>query len=54
MSPPLTIDELDGLPTTASENPPPAAAPEHPNRVLAIDHGPAVAFMSPGPGGITV
>jgi catechol 2,3-dioxygenase-like lactoylglutathione lyase family enzyme len=34
--------ELDGLPTTASENPPPAAAPEHPNGVTAIDH--VVAF----------
>jgi catechol 2,3-dioxygenase-like lactoylglutathione lyase family enzyme len=35
--------ELDGFPTTASENPPPAApAPEHPNGVTAIDH--VVAF----------
>jgi catechol 2,3-dioxygenase-like lactoylglutathione lyase family enzyme len=30
--------ELDGLPTTASETPPPAAALEHPNGVIAIDH----------------
>jgi catechol 2,3-dioxygenase-like lactoylglutathione lyase family enzyme len=34
--------ELDGLPTTASEHPPPAAVPEHPNGVTAIDH--VVAF----------
>jgi catechol 2,3-dioxygenase-like lactoylglutathione lyase family enzyme len=34
--------ELDGLPTTASEHPPPAAAPQHPNGVTAIDH--VVAF----------
>jgi catechol 2,3-dioxygenase-like lactoylglutathione lyase family enzyme len=34
--------ELDGLPSTASEHPPPAAAPEHPNGVTAIDH--VVAF----------
>jgi hypothetical protein len=34
--------ELDGLPTTASENPPPAAGPDHPNGVTAIDH--VVAF----------
>jgi catechol 2,3-dioxygenase-like lactoylglutathione lyase family enzyme len=34
--------ELDGLPTTASEHPPPAAAPEHPNGVTAVDH--VVAF----------
>jgi hypothetical protein len=86
--------ELDGLPTTASENPPPTVAPEHPNGVIAIDHvvvftpdlertasalgdllgepreavqpdrriatlrqeaglGPAIAFMTPGPGAIT-
>jgi catechol 2,3-dioxygenase-like lactoylglutathione lyase family enzyme len=36
-----TLD-LDGLPTTASEDPAPAAAPEHPNGVTAIDH--VVAF----------
>jgi catechol 2,3-dioxygenase-like lactoylglutathione lyase family enzyme len=34
--------ELDGLPTTASHDSPPAAAPEHPNGVTAIDH--VVAF----------
>jgi catechol 2,3-dioxygenase-like lactoylglutathione lyase family enzyme len=34
--------DLDGLPTTPSDNPPPAAAPEHPNGVTAIDH--VVAF----------
>ena len=34
--------ELDGLPTTASEHPPPAAASEHRNGVTAIDH--VVAF----------
>jgi catechol 2,3-dioxygenase-like lactoylglutathione lyase family enzyme len=34
--------ELDGLPTIASEHPPPAGAPEHPNGVTAIDH--VVAF----------
>jgi hypothetical protein len=36
--------ELDGLPTTLSESPVPAAAPAHPNGVLAIDH---VVAMSP-------
>jgi hypothetical protein len=36
--------ELDGLPTTRSESTPPAAAPEHPNGALAIDH---VVAMSP-------
>lgn len=34
--------ELDGLPTTASEQPPRAPAPVHPNGVVAIDH--VVAF----------
>jgi catechol 2,3-dioxygenase-like lactoylglutathione lyase family enzyme len=34
--------ELDGLPTTASENLFPAPAPEHPNGVVSIDH--VVAF----------
>jgi catechol 2,3-dioxygenase-like lactoylglutathione lyase family enzyme len=34
--------DLDGLPTTASADPPPAAAPEHPNGVVSIDH--VVAF----------
>ena len=36
-----TLD-LDGLPTTASENPPPASAEPHPNGVISIDH--VVAF----------
>ena len=30
--------ELDGLPTAHSERPPPAAAPEHPNGLTAVDH----------------
>jgi hypothetical protein len=30
--------ELDGLTTTVSERPPPAAAPVHPNGIVAIDH----------------
>ncbi len=34
--------ELDGLPTSTSEQPAPVAAPAHPNGVLAIDH--VVAF----------
>jgi hypothetical protein len=34
--------ELDGLPTTISKQPPPRAAPTHPNGVVAIDH--IVAF----------
>jgi hypothetical protein len=34
--------QLDGLPTTRSNAPPPEAAPEHPNGVVAIDH--VVAF----------
>ncbi len=36
--------ELDGLPTKRSESPLPAAAPMHPNGVLAIDH---VVAMTP-------
>jgi catechol 2,3-dioxygenase-like lactoylglutathione lyase family enzyme len=36
-----TLD-LDGLPTTPSDNPPPAAAAQHPNGVISIDH--VVAF----------
>jgi hypothetical protein len=36
--------ELDGLPTKRSESPLPAAAPTHPNGVLAIDH---VVAMTP-------
>jgi hypothetical protein len=34
----LTGTELDGLPTTISERPPPRAAATHPNGVVAIDH----------------
>jgi hypothetical protein len=30
--------ELDGLPTTASERPPPEAAERHPNGVVSVDH----------------
>lgn len=30
--------ELDGLPTSASDRPPPAAAPDHPNGVARLDH----------------
>jgi hypothetical protein len=36
--------ELDGLPTTVSEQPPRAPAPAHPNGVVAIDH---VVVFSP-------
>ena len=36
--------ELDGLPTARSERPPPAAAPEHPNGLTAVDH---VVAMTP-------
>jgi hypothetical protein len=36
--------ELDGLPTSVSEQPLPSAAPTHPNAVRAIDH---VVAMSP-------
>ncbi len=35
--------KLDGLPTTLSERPPSAAAPVHPNGVLAIDHVVAIS-----------
>jgi hypothetical protein len=40
----ITRGELDGLPTTQSNSPPPSTAPEHPNGVLGIDH---VVVMSP-------
>ncbi len=30
--------QLDGLPTTLSDRPPPADSPAHPNGVLALDH----------------
>lgn len=35
--------ELDGLPTTASDRPPPAQAATHPNGVTAIDHVVAIS-----------
>jgi hypothetical protein len=35
--------ELDGLATERSERPPPAAAPEHPNGVTALDHVVAIS-----------
>lgn len=35
--------ELDGLATTASERPPPASAPAHPNGVVSVDHVVAVS-----------
>jgi hypothetical protein len=38
----IASTELDGLPTTVSEQPPRAPAPVHPNGVVAIDH--VVAF----------
>ncbi len=38
----VTDTELDGLPTTVSEQPPRPLAPAHPNGVVAIDH--LVAF----------
>ena len=40
----IASTELDGLATTHSRRPPPRAAQEHPNGVLAIDH---VVAMSP-------
>jgi hypothetical protein len=36
-------DELDGLPTTRSDRPPPAEAPKHPNGIAAIDHVVAIS-----------
>lgn len=35
--------ELDGLPTTASDRPPPAEAPAHPNGITALDHVVAIS-----------
>jgi hypothetical protein len=35
--------DLDGLPTTVSEVPPPAAAPVHPNGITAVDHVVAIS-----------
>jgi hypothetical protein len=40
----LASTQLDGLPTTLSERPPPGPAPGHPNGVIAIDH---VVAMTP-------
>ena len=40
----LAGTDLDGLPTTISERPPPRVAPTHPNGVVAIDH---IVAMSP-------
>jgi catechol 2,3-dioxygenase-like lactoylglutathione lyase family enzyme len=34
----LDATELDGLPTTRSDRPPPKAPPSHPNGVAALDH----------------
>jgi hypothetical protein len=39
----LHSDDLDGLPTTVSDRPPPGPAPAHPNGVAAIDHIVAVS-----------
>jgi hypothetical protein len=36
-------DELDGLPTTRSDRPSPAEAPEHSNGITAIDHVVAIS-----------
>jgi hypothetical protein len=36
-------DELDGLPTTCSDRPPPTQAPQHPNGIAAIDHVVAIS-----------
>lgn len=35
--------ELDGLPTTRSDRPPPGEAPPHPNGIAAIDHVVAIS-----------
>lgn len=35
--------ELDGLPTTRSDRPPPAESPPHPNGVTALDHVVAIS-----------
>jgi hypothetical protein len=35
--------ELDGLPTTRSDRPPPAESPDHPNGITALDHVVAIA-----------
>ena len=40
----ISSTELDGLPTTSSQSPPPPAAPAHANGITAIDH---VVAMTP-------
>lgn len=35
--------DLDGLPTTRSDRPPPAEAPPHPNGVISLDHVVAIS-----------
>jgi hypothetical protein len=40
----VTATDLDGLATARSEQPPPGAAPSHPNGIAAIDH---VVAMTP-------
>jgi hypothetical protein len=37
------LAELDGLPTTRSDPPPPGESPAHPNGITAIDHVVAIA-----------
>jgi catechol 2,3-dioxygenase-like lactoylglutathione lyase family enzyme len=39
----IEATELDGLATTESDRPPPDGAPEHPNRITAIDHVVAIS-----------
>lgn len=39
----VEVAELDGLPTTASDRPPPAEQPLHPNGVTALDHVVAIS-----------
>jgi catechol 2,3-dioxygenase-like lactoylglutathione lyase family enzyme len=39
----LESRELDGLPTAASDRPPPTEAPEHPNGVTGLDHVVAIS-----------
>jgi hypothetical protein len=39
----VAATELDGLPTTASDRPPPVAGGPHPNGVIALDHVVAIS-----------
>lgn len=39
----IDSSELDGLPTTSSDRPPPTGSPVHPNGVAAIDHVVAIS-----------